>query len=96
MLEDMLGKDVLVVVTGTQNAEKIDDSILATGYLEYVKYVTLVLSADAIILPYPSNAICGGIRNKVLEAGYAGKLVISTKYGMLFVEGAKPWVHYIP
>ena len=96
MLKDMLGKDILVVVTGTQNAEKIDDSILAIGYLEYVKYVTLVLSADAIILPYPSNAICGGIRNKVLEAGYAGKQVISTKYGMLFVEGAKPWVHYIP
>ena len=95
-IRDKLGKNVLIAVTGTPNAEKIDNAIFATGYLEYVKYVALVLSADGIILPYPSNAVCGGIRNKVLEAGYAGKQVISTKYGMLFVEEAKPWVHYIP
>jgi len=95
ILKDKLGKNVLVVVTGTPNTEKID-AMIAVGYLEYVKYVALVLSADGIILPYPSNAVCGGIRNKVLEASYAGKQVISTKYGMLFVEGAKPWIHYIP
>jgi len=70
--------------------------IIATGYLNYIDYVFLLLSADTVLLPYPSRAIRGSVRNKVLEAGYAGKPIVSTKYEMLFLEEAKPWIHYIP
>jgi glycosyltransferase involved in cell wall biosynthesis len=55
----------------------------------------LLLASDAILLPYPNNAICGGIRNKILEAGYCKKAVISTRTGMMHLN-AVPNVHYIP
>jgi len=93
-VRNLLGKDVLAVITGSVYPGS--NNIIATGYLNYVNYIALLLSADAVLLPYPSRAICGGVRNKVLEAGYAGKPVISTKYGMLFLEKARPWIHYIP
>ncbi|MEZ0346069.1 MAG: glycosyltransferase [Infirmifilum sp.] len=87
-------KKSLIIVTGIDAHEVSVENVVVVGYLPYTLYVVLLLAADAVILPYPSNAICGGARNKVLEAGYCGKAVISTRTGMLFTD-ALPGVHYV-
>ncbi len=73
----------------------INKDLITVGYLPYPEYVALLLNSHAILLPYPKNAVCGGIRNKVLEAGYCGVPIISTKNGILHIN-VKEWVHYIP
>jgi len=81
-----------MVVTGFKcNGERI----LCLGYVPYVHYVVLLMIADAVILPYPKNAICGGARNKILEAIYLYKPIISTPTGMMHID-AKPGIHYTP
>jgi len=85
--------DGYVVVTGFKC--KPGEKIACLGHIPYVYYVALLMIADVIILPYPKNAICGGARNKVLEALYLGKPIISTPTGMMYVD-AKPGIHYIP
>ncbi len=90
-------KKAIIVVTGIEGKpmDKVGDTLIVhTGYLTYPEYVALLIASDAIILPYPDNAICGGARNKVLEAGYCKKPVISTRVGMLYIQ-AIPSVHYI-
>jgi glycosyltransferase involved in cell wall biosynthesis len=89
-----LGGDALIVVTGIKGGASGLRNVIVTGYLSYVDYVALLLSSDGVILPYPSRAICGGARNKVLEAGFCGKPVFSTKAGMMHME-ALPNVHYV-
>jgi glycosyltransferase involved in cell wall biosynthesis len=89
-----LGGDALIVVTGIKGSASGLRNVIATGYLSYVDYVALLLSSDGVILPYPSRAICGGARNKVLEAGFCGKPVFSTKAGMMHME-ALPNIHYV-
>jgi len=86
--------NVLIVITGVK-APNLSNNIIHVGYVNYVNYVMLLLASDAILLPYPNNAICGGIRNKILEAGYCKKAVISTRTGMMHLN-AVPNVHYIP
>jgi glycosyltransferase involved in cell wall biosynthesis len=93
-VERALGGDVLIVVTGIKGAVGRLRNVVVAGYLSYVDYVALLLSSDGVILPYPSRAICGGARNKVLEAGFCGKPVLSTKTGMMFVK-ALPSIHYV-
>lgn len=87
---------MIVVITGSREGiAQQHPSIILVGYLKCVDYVMLMLSSDAVLLPYPPSAICGGVRNKVLEAGYAEKLVIATEMGMVFTT-ARPWREYIP
>jgi len=89
-----LGENIegLILVTGVQcNSLK---NIVCLGYVSYVYYVILLLVSDAVILPYPKNAICGGARNKVLEALYLSKPIVSTPTGMMHIN-AKPGIHYI-
>jgi glycosyltransferase involved in cell wall biosynthesis len=95
-LKNLMNKDVTVIVTGIKEASGLgsQDNIIPVGYVSYSSYVALLLSADGVILPYPSNAICGGVRNKVLEAGFCKKPIISTKSGMIHFK-ALPTVHYI-
>jgi glycosyltransferase involved in cell wall biosynthesis len=85
--------DVMIVITGVK-APNLSDNIIHVGYVNYVNYVMLLLASDAILLPYPNNAICGGVRNKILEAGYCKKAVISTKVGMMHLN-AVPNIHYM-
>jgi glycosyltransferase involved in cell wall biosynthesis len=89
-------ENVMIIVTGIKRTDVFDfqGNIIPIGYVSYVDYVALLLSSDGIILPYPSNAICGGIRNKVLEAGFCAKPVISTKTGMMHLN-AVPNFHYV-
>jgi len=89
-------KDTIIVITGVKESDISDPqgNIISVGYLGYVDYVVLLMSSDAVILPYPNNAICGGIRNKVLEAGFCRKPVISTKVGIMHFK-ALSTVHYI-
>jgi len=95
-LSQSLGENVLIAVTGIKtNTFSVSSNIVLTGYTSYVNYVGLLLSSDSVILPYPMNAICGGVRNKVLEAGFCKKPVISTKAGMMHLN-ASPNIHYVP
>jgi glycosyltransferase involved in cell wall biosynthesis len=91
-----MNKDVTVIVTGIKEASELSpqDNIIPLGYVSYTSYVALLLSADGVILPYPSNAICGGVRNKVLEAGFCKKPLISTRIGVMHAR-LVPNVHYI-
>lgn len=100
----LLPSNVLIIVTGhrikrpslrAKNEENSRYKVIQVGFLTYPAYAALLLSSEAIILPYPKNAICGGARNKVLEAGYIGKPIVSTPAGMLFIP-AIPRKHYIP
>jgi len=96
-LSRFLGENVLIAVTGIKKADRlgIPSNIVLVGHIGYVNYVALLLSSDGVILPYPRNAICGGVRNKVLEAGYCKKPVISTKTGIIHLK-VLPMIHYIP
>ncbi|WP_052883164.1 glycosyltransferase [Thermoproteus tenax] len=94
-ITSMLSQDFVIFVTGLKVKDKIHRNIVYTGYLSYPMYVALIISSDAAILPYPKNAICGGIRNKILEAGYCGIPIITTATGMLHLP-AIPRKHYIP
>jgi glycosyltransferase involved in cell wall biosynthesis len=95
-LKNLMNKDVTVIVTGIKEASELSpqDNIIPLGYVSYTSYVALLLSADGVILPYPSNAICGGVRNKVLEAGFCKKPLISTRIGVMHAR-LVPNVHYI-
>jgi glycosyltransferase involved in cell wall biosynthesis len=95
-LTPSLNENAIVAVTGVKRTDVFESqgNIIPIGYVNYVNYIALLLSSDGVILPYPSNAICGGIRNKVLEAGFCRKLVISTKIGVMHAKVA-PNIHYI-
>jgi glycosyltransferase involved in cell wall biosynthesis len=95
-LKNLMNKDVIIVVTGIKEASELSpqDNIIPIGYVSYTSYIALLLSADGVILPYPSNAICGGARNKVLEAGFCKKPLISTRAGVMHAR-LLPNVHYI-
>jgi glycosyltransferase involved in cell wall biosynthesis len=88
--------NVIIAVTGIGSTEERDfqGNVIRVGYLSYVNYVALLMASDGVILPYPNSAICGGIRNKVLEAGFCRKLVMSTKVGIMHFK-ALPTVHYV-
>lgn len=91
-----LGENVYVVVTGAGNTSEGEaERIVYAGYLKYADYIALMMVCDGVLLPYPLEAVCGGARNKVLEAGYCGKVVFSTRAGMLFTN-TKPMMHYYP
>lgn len=91
---DDLPESITIIVTGVKRPT-LRRGLVYVGYIAYTDYVALMLASNAVILPYPEKAVCGGIRNKVLEAGYCSKLVISTRTGMLYTN-ARPWIDYIP
>ena len=96
MVGDLRNTNIKIVITGIgRGIRYINSSIINAGYLPYIEYALLLLNSRAMILPYPDNAVCGGVRNKVLEAGYCSVPLISTKNGVLHLD-AKEWVHYIP
>ncbi|MEM1900185.1 MAG: hypothetical protein QXN90_06490 [Zestosphaera sp.] len=95
-IEKSLDEKVCIIVTGVKSRnEKGVGRVIYAGYLSYVEYVALIMISSGVLLPYPPNAICGGVRNKVLEAGYCGKILFSTRTGVLFTK-AQPKVHYYP
>ena len=87
--------NIKVIVTGIVKSESISKGVITTGYLPYPEYAALLLNSSAELLPYPENAVSGGVRNKVLEAGYCGVPIISTRSGVLH-SNARAWIHYIP
>ena len=92
-LSGKLSSNVMIVVTGMP--KRILGNIVSVGYLPFLRYVALLLTSDSVIIPYPGNAVCSGVRNKVLEAGYCAKPVIATKTTMLHIDSL-PRKHYIP
>jgi UDP:flavonoid glycosyltransferase YjiC (YdhE family) len=95
-LKGNLDRDILIIISGIRGTNKPSpDNIIVTGYLPYTSYILLLSISYGILLPYPNTAICGGARNKVLEAGYICIPLYSTKTGVLHLP-LKPWEHYIP
>ena len=92
-----LSNEALIIVTGFAKPTKFAklDNVVHAGYLTWVEYIAILLISDAVILLYPNNAICGGARNKVLEAGYCKKPVIATSIGVMHLP-LSPMRHYIP
>lgn len=88
-----LGEGCVAVVTGMECEPR--PPVVCAGVLSYVEYSALLLASDAVVLPYPENAVCGGARNKALEALYLNKPIVSTPAGVLFT-GLRPGEDYIP
>jgi glycosyltransferase involved in cell wall biosynthesis len=51
--------------------------------------------SDVCVLPYPPNAVCGGVRNKALEYFAAGKPVVSTTEGIRGIQEAAAGRDYL-
>jgi glycosyltransferase involved in cell wall biosynthesis len=68
-------------------------SVLYSGFVENLP-CALALS-DVCVLPYPPNAVCGGVRNKALEYFAAGKPVVSTTEGIRGIQEAAAGRDYL-
>lgn len=79
---------VLFITGGGNIIEDRPSNITYTGNLNFRKYNDLLESADCAIAPYPEEAVCGGVRNKILEYWAHRLLVISTKTGVFGIPEA--------
>ena len=62
--------------------------VIYTGFVGDLQELLSV--SDVCVLPYPSNAVCGGVRNKALEYFAVGKPVVSTTEGVRGISDAVP------
>ncbi|MDG1039622.1 MAG: glycosyltransferase family 4 protein, partial [Polaribacter sp.] len=69
-----------VVLGGGEVPETVPDNVLFTGYVE--NYNEWLNKAAICIATYPSNAVCGGVRNKICDYLAVGKPIIATKESM--------------
>lgn len=86
--------DVTCLILGGGNIIPTRSKAVAfTGFVDDLH--ALLSNSDVCVLPYPSEAICGGVRNKALEYFAAGKPVVSTSEGMRGIVGAVSGIHYL-
>ena len=76
----------VLILGGGKIVPSSSSSVVYAGFVEDLPGV-LALS-DTCVLPYPPNAVCGGVRNKTLEYFAAGKPVVSTTEGMRGIQEA--------
>lgn len=70
----------LVILGGGNIPKHYPNNVVFTGYVkEYNKWLNV---ADVCIATYPSNAVCGGVRNKICDYLAVGKPIIATKESM--------------
>jgi glycosyltransferase involved in cell wall biosynthesis len=82
-----------IVIGGGPEPDPPSDKVIYTGLVDSLRpYINL---ASICVAPFPSNAICGGIRNKVCEYFACGKAIVSTGEGMRGFDDAIPDVHYL-
>lgn len=91
---DSRRKDLTVLILG--GGEIVPSPSSSVLYPGFVENLPIVLAAsDVCVLPYPKNAVCGGVRNKALEYFAAGKPVVSTTEGMRGIKEAAPGRDYV-
>ena len=88
MLESKRKDITYRIVGGGKIVRPPSSSVLYAGFVPDMPG-TLSIS-DVCVLPYPPQAICGGVRNKALEYFAANKPVVSTTEGMRGIDGAIP------
>jgi len=76
----------ILILGGGKIVPPRSSSVLYTGFVEDLP--TVLALSDVLVLPYPRNAICGGVRNKALEYFAAGKPVVSTTEGIRGIQEA--------
>jgi glycosyltransferase involved in cell wall biosynthesis len=87
-------KDATCLILG--RGKIIPSRSKAVVYAGFVNDLPAVLSiSDVCVLPYPPEAICGGVRNKAVEYFAAGRPVVSTSEGMRGIVGGVSGTHYL-
>ena len=81
-----------VVLGGGEIPKNTPGNVLFTGFVE--NYNEWLNKADACIATYPSNAVCGGVRNKICDYLAVGKPIIATKESMRGFDDLIDGVHY--
>lgn len=84
---------VYLILGGGRKLETPSESVIYSGLVENLpSYINL---ADVCVAPFPSNAICGGTRNKICEYLACGKPIVSTREGMRGFDDAVPSKHFL-
>jgi glycosyltransferase involved in cell wall biosynthesis len=81
-----------VVLGGGKIPDNTPENVLFTGYVE--NYNEWLNKADVCIATYPSNAVCGGVRNKICDYLAVGKPIIATKESMRGFDDLIDGTHY--
>lgn len=83
-----------VIVTGGGSYVRVKGARVSDlGYVSDL--ADHVNAADICISPYPDDAVCGGVRNKVLDYFSCAKPVVSTTMGMMGINDAQPGIHFM-
>ena len=87
-------KDVTFLILGGGRTIPVpSSSVLYAGFVRDLPGALAI--SDVCVLPYPPNAVCGGVRNKALDYFAAGKPVVSTSEGMRGIAEAVPGRDYL-
>jgi glycosyltransferase involved in cell wall biosynthesis len=81
-----------VVLGGGKIPKNTPLNVIFTGYVE--NYNEWLNKADICIATYPSNAVCGGVRNKICDYLGVGKPIIATKESMRGFDDLVDGIHY--
>jgi glycosyltransferase involved in cell wall biosynthesis len=91
-IQKINSKIQFVVLGGGVIPENTPKNVLFTGYVE--NYNEWLNRANICIATYPSNAVCGGVRNKICDYLAVGKPIIATKESMRGFDDLVHGVHY--
>lgn len=84
---------IFLILGGGAELETPSPRVIYTGFVENLPaYINL---ADVCVAPFPSNAICGGTRNKICEYLACGKTIVSTMEGMRGFDDAVHGEHFL-
>lgn len=84
---------VFKVIGGGKMLEPKSKNVVFTGYVQ--EFEKEIMEADICLVTYPSEAVCGGVRNKVCDFMALGKPIISTSEGMRGFDDCKETVEFV-
>lgn len=92
-IERRLPNVKFVILGGGPQFSGPSSHIIYTGFVrDLPTYLNL---ADVCVAPYPSQAVCGGTRNKICEYMACGKPIVATKEAMIGFDDAVPGKHFL-
>lgn len=78
---EMVDPNIIFKVTGGgTKPEPQSSNVVYTGYVD--DFEGELKNADICLVPYPKEAVCGGVRNKVCDFMALGKVIVSSTEGM--------------
>ncbi len=81
-----------LIIGGGPEPKPPSTNVIYTGFVKNLPpYINL---ADVCLAPYPTEAVCGGTRNKICDYLACGKPIVSTPEGMRGFDDAIPNEHY--